>query len=85
MLSSEVFLAILLFISVVYNLYVLVQLRRYQARLKYLGDDIENFTEAAGRRIDNHDALIREVREELKTLDLDNVPNADVLTSPEKK
>ena len=85
MSSSEVFLVILLIILVAYNLYVLVRLRRYQARLKYLDSDVENFVDATGKRIDNHDALIREVREELKTLDLDNVPNADVLTSPEKK
>ena len=43
MLFSDGFWIILLIISITYNLYFLVQVRRYQARLKYLKKDNENF------------------------------------------
>ena len=85
MFFSDGFWIILLIISITYNLYFLVQVRRYQARLKYLKKDNENFLNNTDDRITDHYALIKEVRAELKTLDLDCLPNSEVLTSQEKK
>ena len=85
MFSIEGLLVLLLIISITYNLFFVVRLRRYQARLKYLSSDIENFVKETGNRIDNHDSLLKEVRAELKTIDLEGLPNSDVLTSQEKK
>ena len=85
MFLIEGFLVVLLIISTTYNLFFVVRLRRYQARLKYLSRDIENFVKETGNRVDNHYSLLKEVRTELKTIHLEGLPNSDVLTSQEKK
>ena len=85
MFSIEGLLVLLLIISITYNLFFVVRLRRYQARLKYLSSDIENFVIETGNRIDSHNSLLKDVRAELKTIDLEGLPNSDVLASQEKK
>jgi hypothetical protein len=83
--SIDGLLILLLIVSVTYNLFFVVRLRRYHARLKYLSSDIENFVNETGNRIHDHDSLLKQVRTELKTINLESLPNSDVLTSQEKK
>ena len=61
-----------------------MKLRRYHARLSHLNDDIQNFVHETDSRINSHDQLIKDVREELKTLDKETISNPDVLKLKEE-
>ena len=84
-LQSNGLWIVLVTISIGYNLFFLVQVRRFQARLKYLKQDFENFVNNTENRITTHDSQINEVRTELKTLEVEDLPNSEVLTLPENK
>ena len=79
------FLAILLLLSLAYNFYVLLELRRHRASLKYMKHEFNRFTEDAEERIKRHESLIRDTRQELKDFDVDDVTNVGVLSKPETR
>ena len=56
-------------------------MRRYNSKLRYLEYDVEHFVEDTNKRIDAHDSLIKEAREELKSFD---TKNADSVIPPIK-
>jgi len=59
-------LVILLTFSIGYNFYVMLQVRKYRASLKYMKYEFERFAVDAEERVDRHQKLIAQTREELK-------------------
>ena len=63
----ELILLVILVLSLGYNFYALILMRRYNSKLRYLEYDVEHFVEDTNKRIDSQNSLIKEAREELKS------------------
>ena len=59
-------LVLFLILSISYNFYVLLQVRKYRASLRYMECEFDRFAADAEERIARHESMVRDLREGLK-------------------
>ena len=76
-------LLVLLVLSACFNLYALMMIRKHRGGVKYMRYEFDRFAADAEERIDRHEGLIRDTRDELKSLETDAVESVDTLVRAE--
>ena len=78
-------LGLSLLISLCFNFYVFLRMRKYRASVKYLEKEFDRFAEDAETRIANHQDLIEKTRDDFRAMSPRDVVKPEVFARGEEQ